>query len=350
MFNIKKAITSALVAVLAVASITGCTTAKNKANTGSGNNAELNSVKHLNIAYQPAPGYLPIQVARDNGWVEEALKEAGYSDVVVTFTEFESGPPENESFAAGQQDVGVMGNVPSILGKAAGQDRTYIGISANGEETEAIVVPADSDIKSIADLKGKKIGLVVGSICENLVYNLLATEGLTLDDVELVNLATSEQQVALETGEVDAIATWQPTLSKITKDGNNVELADGAGGIFLAENTIFGNSDYIKQNPEIVQIFIRQYARAAYEVANNKEEYAKKYVDKYGLDEELLYKALKDDYFPIAFGEIDIEDLQKTSDFLFETGKASVNVNVRESIDESFGQDEQVQAYLKGEK
>lgn len=223
-------------------------------------------------------------------------------------------------------------------------------LSANGEETEAIVVPADSDIKSIADLKGKKIGLVVGSICENLVYNLLATEGLTLDDVELVNLATSEQQVALETGEVDAIATWQPTLSKITKDGNNVELADGAGGIFLAENTIFGNTDYIKKNPEIVQIFIRQYARAAYEVANNKEEYAKKYVDKYGLDEELLYSALKDDYFPIAFGEIDIEDLQKTSDFLFETGKASVNVNVRESIDESFGQDEQVQAYLKGEK
>ena len=280
MFNIKKVITSALVAVLTVASITGCTTAKNKANTGSGNTVELNSAKHLNIAYQPAPAYLPIQVANDNGWVTDALKEAGYSDIEVVFTEFESGPPENEAFASGLQDVGVMGNVPSILGKAAGQDRTYIGISENGEKTEAVIVPADSDIKTVADLKGKKIGLVVGSICENLLYNLLGNEGLTLEDVELVNLATSEQLAALSNGQVHAVATWQPTISKLTGDGENVILADGTGGVFLAENTVFGNTDYIKQNPEIVKIFYQQYARAAYEVANNKEEYAEKYAEK----------------------------------------------------------------------
>ncbi|WP_458459759.1 aliphatic sulfonate ABC transporter substrate-binding protein [Pseudobutyrivibrio sp.] len=348
-----------LIAGLSLIGIVGCGKSNGNGSIASaeengakqtGSASELNTASHLNIATQPAPGYLPIQVAWDNGWVEEALKEAGYTDIEVTFTEFESGPPENESFAAGQQDIGVMGNVPSILGKAAGQDRIYIGIAENGEKTEVVIVPADSDIKSVADLKGKKIGLVVGSICENLLYNLLKSEGLSLEDVELINLATSEQQAALESKQVDAVATWQPTVSKLTADGKNVRLADGSNGLFKAENTIFGNREYIEQNPEIVQIFIQQYARAAYEVANNKEEYAKKYAEKYGLTEELLYEALKDANFPIVLAQDDIDDLQGTADFLYETGKANVQVKVSDYINDSFVNDDTVKAYLAGEK
>ena len=75
---------------------------------------------HLNIAIQPVPGYVPLYVLRDKGWLTDALKEDA---VDINFTEFESGPPENKSFAAGQQDIGVMGNVPSISGIAAGQNR-----------------------------------------------------------------------------------------------------------------------------------------------------------------------------------------------------------------------------------
>ena len=330
-------------------SLVGCGDNTKTAEINAGAKAELNTATHLNIATQPAPGYLPIQIAWDNGWVEEALAEAGYKDVVVTYTEFESGPPENESFAAGQQDIGVMGNVPSILGKAAGQDRVYLGISENGEKTEVVIVPKDSEIKSISDLKGKKIGLVVGSICENLIYNLLKSEDLTLDDVELVNLATSEQQATLEAGEVDAVATWQPTVAKLTSDGSNIKLADGEG-LFKAENTIFGNREYVEQNPEIVQIFIQQYARAAYELANNKEEYAEKYADKYGLTPELLYAALEDANFPIVISDEDIADLQGTADFLYETGKANVQVNVKENVVDTFVNDETVKAYLNGEK
>lgn len=315
-----------------------------------GEQAALNTASHLNIATQPVPGYLPIQVAKDNGWIEEALKEAGYSDVTVTFTDFESGPPENESFAAGQQDVGVMGSVPAILAKAAGQDRVYLGIAVNGPKTETVIVPKDSDIKTVADLKGKKIGLVVGSICENLVYNLLEKEGLTLNDVELVNLATSEQQVALAGKQVDAVATWQPTIAKLVGDGSNVIIADGTGGVFKAESPIFGNRDYVEENPEIVQIFIQQYARAAYEVENNKKEYAEKYAESFGLTEDLLYAALEDSHFQISIEQEDIEDLQKTADFLYNTQKANVQVNFADSVNDSFVNDDTVKAYLAGEK
>lgn len=353
----RKILSLGIVAAISLVGIVGCGNSNESSANVEGNEvnqtgaaSELNTTTHLNIATQPAPGYLPIQIAWDNGWVEEALADAGYGDVVVTYTEFESGPPENESFAAGQQDIGVMGNVPSILGKASGQDRVYLGISENGEKTEVVIVPKDSDIKTVADLKGKKIGLVVGSICENLLYNLLKAEGLSLDDVELVNLATSEQQAALSAGQVDAVATWQPTVAKLTSDGSNRKLADGSNGIFKAENTIFGNREYVEANPEIVQIFIQQYARAAYELANNKEEYSEKYADKYGLTPDLLYAALEDANFPIVITQDDIDDLQGTADFLYETGKASTQVTVKDFVNDTFVNDETVKAYLNGEK
>ncbi|SDB14902.1 sulfonate transport system substrate-binding protein [Pseudobutyrivibrio sp. YE44] len=353
---INRIISLALIGALSTVGFIGCgsssntDSADNTTDIEAGSPVELNTAKRLNIATQPAPGYLPIQIAWDNGWVEEALAEAGYGDVEVTYTEFESGPPENESFAAGQQDIGVMGNVPSILGKASGQDRVYLGISENGEKTEVIIVPEASDIKNVADLKGKKIGLVVGSICENLVYNVLKTEGLTLDDVELVNLATSEQQAALAAGQVDAVATWQPTVAKLTADGSNRRLIDGENGLFKAENTIFGNREYVEQNPEIVQIFIQQYARAAYELANNKEKYSEQYAEKYGLTTDLLYAALEDANFPIVIEQDDIDDLQGTADFLYETGKASTQVTIKDFVNDTFVNDETVKAYLNGEK
>lgn len=343
----KKLVVAALGITASIGVLTGCGNA-DSANTGSSgaDGDSKNQTDHLNIATQPAPGYLPLTILEDKGWLEEALKEAGYDGVTVTFTEFESGPPENESFAAGQQDVGVMGNVPSISGVAAGQDRTFIGISTNGEKTQAVLVPADSDIKSVADLKGKKVGLVVGSISQNLLDTLLKQEGLSINDVELVNLATAEQSEALATGQIDAVTTWQPTISQLQNDGIAEVLADGTG-VFLGENTIFSCDSYLEENPEIVKIFLQQYARAAQELTDNLDQYAEEYADKYGIDQELLKQALVDADFPIALTDADIEDLQGTADFLYDSGIVSTQVTVSEHVDASLAQDEEVQQYLK---
>ena len=72
--------------------------------TNENNKEEPNSVDHLNIARQMVLGYIPLYIMEDKGWLEEALADAGY-DIKVTYTEFESGPPENEAFASGKQDI-----------------------------------------------------------------------------------------------------------------------------------------------------------------------------------------------------------------------------------------------------
>ncbi len=292
--------------------------------------SDLNTATSLNVAIQPVTGYVPLYIVRDQGWLEEALTDAGY-DIDVTYTEFESGPPENESFASGQQDVGVMGSVPALSGIAAGQDRVLIGVAYNGEKTVATVTTPDSGITSLEDLRGKKIGLVIGSYAENLLSDQLESVGISYDEVELVNLSTAEQQAALESGQIDAVSVWEPTLTKLKNNIGAVVVADGTG-LFLAENPIIANREYAEQNPEIVKIFLEQYQRAVEEVQNNPEEVAASYAEQFGLSEEDFVSALANAQFPGEITDADIEDLQGTVDFLYNSGLITDSFDVADYV------------------
>lgn len=364
----KKILPVALAVIMSLSALTGCgssaasttsgtetkeeTTEVQAAENAADNAQEatesdtLNHATHLNIALQPIPGYLPVTVLQDNGWVEEALAEAGYDNVEVTYTEFESGPPENEAFASGSQDVGVMGNVPTISGAAAGQKRSIIGVAYNGEKTEAVIIPTDSDITTISDLKGKTIGLVVGSIAQDYLDRLLEKEGIASEEVTLVNLAVAEQLNALATGQVDAVATWQPTLAKAQAQEIGKVLVDGTG-VYKCENLISGNTEYIDANPEIVQIFLQQYARAAAEVTNNISDYAAKYADKYGLDASIVEATLQDINFQVSISDEDVADFQATADWLYSSGSVTTQLDISDIVNDTYANDESVAAYLK---
>lgn len=352
----KSRITAAALAGLMLMSLTGCgSTVASSADSSAGSSSgtaesadasALNQTDHLNIAVQPIPGYLPLSLLEENGWVEEALKEAGYDNVEVTYTEFESGPPENESFASGAQDIGVMGNVPTISAAAAGQSRTILGVAYNGEKTEAILIPEDSEISSVSDLKGKKIGLVIGSIAQDFVERLLDQEGLTDADVELVNLASTEQQNALATGQVDAIAVWQPMIAQVEAAGSGKVLVDGSG-IYKCENLISGNTDYINENPEIVQIFMEQYARAAAEVSKDTAGYSEKFAEKYNLDADIVNATISDMNFQVSITDEDIEDFQKTADWLYESGNVKKEVTAKDIVNTTFANSEAVTSALE---
>lgn len=316
------------VAALLVGMISGCSKDKKEADTA--------QTQTLNLAIQPAVGFLPLYIMRDEQLIEKALADAGY-DVKVTYTEYESGPPENEAFAAGLVDIGIMGNVPALSGIASGQDRKLIGIAYNGEATEAIIVPKDSDIKTVADLKGKKIGLVVGSIAQNLVSAVFEENNLKFSDVEFVNLFAGEQPQALANGQVDAVAVWEPTISKLTADGSNVVLADGTG-VFLGENPIIARSEYIEKNPEIVQIYMDTYKKAAELLAADTDKYAEQYSDYFGLETSIIRSALANAKQPIAITDADVTDLQKTADFLKSENLVTKEIKVEDYVDFTFSE------------
>lgn len=331
----RKLVAVLLTFVLTLGVLTGCGSEKKNDTAEQTDAGEKKQTTQLNIAYQPVVGYLPVYLLKDSTQLQDALAEAGYKDIEIKFTEFESGPPENEAFATGSQDIGLMGNVPALVGISAGQKRSIIGIAYNGEKTEAVLVPVDSKIASVQDLKGKKIGLVVGSMAQNFLSNLLEKNGLTIKDVELINLSTGEQQQALATGQVDAIATWEPTITKVVAEGVGSILADGTG-VFLAENPIVARSEYVKNNPEIVRIFLQEYKKAAEELNANPGTYASKYESALGLDANLIVEALSNAKEPVDITEADKEDLQGTVDFLYENELITTTFNVKDYIEDKF--------------
>lgn len=299
---------------------------------------ELNSAKRLNVATQMVLGYTPLHIMEEKGWLEEALSEAGY-DIEVTYTEFESGPPENEAFAVGEQDIGVMGNVPAISGIAAGQKRDIIGIAYNGEKTLGILVQSNSSITEVTELKGKKVGIVIGSIAQDFFNAVLENAGMTMEDVELINLGVSELETALATGQVDAVAIWNPTMLKICADGVGTLLTDGTG-VYAGENVIVANREYTSQNPEIIKIFMEQYRRAVEELKSDFTGYAEQYAPVTGLSNEVLIQTWESSNFPVSLTEKDKSELEQTAKFLYDQELISTEVNMEEYLDFTFSEKE----------
>jgi sulfonate transport system substrate-binding protein len=135
----------------------------------------------------------------------------------VKFADFTSGPPILEAMNAGSVDIGGVGNAPPVFAAAGGAKIKIVGALQNStSHNAALVVPKGSSIKTLADLKGKKIAVAEGSSAD---YHLLATltkAGLTTKDVQLDYLQPAEGLAALESGAVDAWDIWSPFIEQVT--------------------------------------------------------------------------------------------------------------------------------------
>jgi sulfonate transport system substrate-binding protein len=281
----------------------------------------------LRIATQPSPFCAPIFVAKQKGWVEEELARVG-ARPVIKWTSFAAGPPMNESFAAGQQDIGILGDTPAIIGKAVGIDTRVIGITSSGPRTLAVIVPTKSNIRFPRDLKGKKVAVVKGSYAHHLLVLVLQKGGLTTSDIEFINLSQADIATAIVNGNIDAAAVWEPLITKLESQGQVRVLADGTGlkkGVLV----IIATSDFIARNREQAKALLRAYQRGAQFIRSNLKEAARLIATDVNLPAELLVKVLPKYNFNPAIHTDDIEEIKKSEAFMRSAGiiKAPVNVD-----------------------
>ncbi|MGC1482109.1 MAG: ABC transporter substrate-binding protein [Chthoniobacterales bacterium] len=161
----------------------------------------------LKIGYSDWPGWVAWEIAIQKDMFEEA-------DVDVEFEWFEY-VPSMDAFAAGQLDAVCMTNGDALVTGATGAPSRAIVINDFSNGNDMIV--AQPGIESVKDLKGKKIGVEVGFVGHLLVLKALEANGMTESDVELVNVPTNETPKALASGDVDAIAAWQPSSGQALK-------------------------------------------------------------------------------------------------------------------------------------
>ncbi|MBQ7370679.1 MAG: aliphatic sulfonate ABC transporter substrate-binding protein [Blautia sp.] len=270
----------------------------------------------LRIAAQPYPLYSSIYVAYEEGYFDEEFEAIGAS---YTWNEFLSGPLVNEAIAAGEADLGFMADLPAIIAKSVGQEIEVISNVAYGEKGLAVLIKEDSDIASVADLKGKKIAYATGSYAQHLLARLLDQEGLTLDDVESINLGAADQPSALAAGEVDAIVIWEQYISKLTSEGTAKVLADGTG-VKRGNMITYILTSYAEEHPEVVKAYIRALNRADELIAADPETAAAVIAEDFGVDAELMLKILDHFTYTTELTEDDITEIGAVKDFSLEAG------------------------------
>jgi sulfonate transport system substrate-binding protein len=228
-----------VVVVAAIALIVGFITATS---------AHAQAKGELRIGYQKSASLFVLQKAQ--GTLEKRLAPLGFG---VKWVEFPAGPQLLEGLNVGAVDVGHVGEAPPIFAQAAGAKFLYIGFDPAAPRAEAILVTKDSPIKSVAELKGKKVGLNKGSNVHYLLVRQLEKHGLKITDITPVYLAPADGRAAFESKNIDAWVIWEPFQSAAEKATGARILADGTDGV--ANNYLFylGERNFVARNPKVIQ-------------------------------------------------------------------------------------------------
>jgi sulfonate transport system substrate-binding protein len=172
----------------------------------------------------------------------------------IKWIEFTSGPPLLEAMSAGSVDLGSVGDTPPIFAQAANANVVYVAGSAitNGQ---GILVPANSTIQTIADLKGKRIGFTKGSSAHNVVVATLEKAGLTWSDITPVYLTPPDAVPAFANGSIEAWAVWDPYFAIGEKRQNGRILVNAhevakTNSFYLA-NRDFANA-YVRETRDVI--------------------------------------------------------------------------------------------------
>ncbi|HZX30759.1 MAG TPA: aliphatic sulfonate ABC transporter substrate-binding protein [Rhodocyclaceae bacterium] len=288
----------------------------------------------VRIGYAPNTFYAPILVAKQKRWLEEELGSAAGGASTVKWQSFSAGPMMNEAIAAGQLDVIFTGDFPAILGKATGFDVRLIGISSSGYRSQAGVVPANSPIASVKDLKGKKVATFKGTTAHHLLVLALKEAGLKPSDIELVNLTLPDMANALQKGDVDAAFLWEPLFSKLELDRSVKVIRDGKGlknAIAVIEST----ESFATKNRNEAKAVLRAFQRGAEFIRRNPDEAAKLVAAELKQPEPIIRRSLdKFTYGPEFSPEI-VDALAGTEAFLREQGMTRVPVDINRFVDRS---------------
>lgn len=149
--------------------------------------------------------------------------------LVPEWVEFTSGPPMLEALNAGAVDFGATGDMPPIFAQVAGADLLYVGAQPLAGQNAAILVRADGPVRTLADLRGKKFAFTKGSSAHYLALRALERAGLTMADIQHVNLQPADAGAAFRTGAVDAWSIWDPFYAIAEQDSANRVLTSAVG-------------------------------------------------------------------------------------------------------------------------
>ena len=225
------------------------------------------SVKEIRIGYQKN-GVLVI--TRQQAALEKHFTPQG---IEVKWIEFSSGPPMMEAMNVGGVHYGAVGDSPPVFAQAAGAAIVYAAGQpiTNGQ---GILVPRSSPLRSIADLKGKRVGFTKGSSAHNIVVQTLEKAGLTYADIAPVYLTPPDAGPAFANGSIDAWSIWDPYFA-IGETRQNGRVLVNASEITKSNSFYIANRDFARNHGAVLQQIIDVTSTTAKWAEQHRDEVAR---------------------------------------------------------------------------
>lgn len=318
----------AVLAALALGALTACSSA-------SGNQQAIREDGTVDLSK------VTLTVGDQKGGSKALLRASGALDDLpyrVEWEEFTSGPPLLEALNAGAIDIGGVGNTPPLFAAAAGGDLVVVAGDTMGAKGDAIVVPEDSDINEVADLRGKKIAVAKGSSAN---YNLLAQldkVGVGFDEVKAEYLQPADALAAFSAGHVDAWAVWDPYTAQAELEEGSRVLVDGGGlvnGMTFQAVSPAALED--KATEAAVQDYLARLAEAKVWSNTHRDEWAEVWADETGLPLAVTSRAVNRRVAtPVAIGDEVIESEQQMADAFVDVGLLPEPFDVSDFFDDRY--------------
>ncbi|OTG85786.1 aliphatic sulfonate ABC transporter substrate-binding protein [Acinetobacter sp. ANC 3813] len=264
--------------------------------------AAKDDLKKVRIGFQKSS--LTLLVARDEKLIEQQFPHAQ-----IEWKEFPAGPQLLEALAVGAVDYGAVGNTPPIFAQAAGKDLNYVGYEVYGDQSLALVVPPQSPIQNISQLKGKRIALQKGSNAHEFLSKILAKAGLTWADIQPIWLPPADARAAFDKQSVDAWAIWDPFLAAAEVQGQ-ARVITQTGDFDKTYAFYMANPKFIAAHPQATASILKALNESDQWIVSHQQVALDIYQKNTGLAPEVAKKAFERRVKPAPIQPLSAEVIQ----------------------------------------
>lgn len=248
----------------------------------------------LRLADMSVYGIAIFNYAEEIGLLDGYFDDLENYDITVELSEWASGVDQNTAYAAGEIDFSSMGNIPAVTGASNGYGTKILAVNYLYDDEYVLVAREGSGIESVEDLAGHNVGTYVGTVTHYAVAKYLEYAGLTVNDVNLLNVG-AETVTSLRSGDIDAGILGKVVAQQLEQDGTGYIVSDEKVPIY---NYVVGNEEFVQAYPDIT-VKVLQLINDTWDYAlEHQEEYEEFYANAAGLEVDVV-KAAWEDSFPI---------------------------------------------------
>ena len=326
----RKVVSTVVVAGVLMSSLVGCgshnqdTTAPQTNQTADASDLSQSKLDELTITHVTSPLNVPSIIQKNKNIFTETFTKNG-KEIEVKYAEITSGAEQTQALASGDVDVlYAVGGTSVVLAAANGADIKILNMYSRSPEAFCMF-SKDETIQSPEDLRGKTIAGPVGTNLHQLLVAYLEKAGMTIEDVNYVNMSIPDAKAALDGGSVDVALLAGPAAYKVKQQGYH--LVTNGKGLTDAVIAVAVREDFYNEYKNELEVFMNAQADIIKFINENHDETMEIVAKELDLDKEAVEEMFKQYDFNIEVTDEDRKAFQNVADFMYETEMIEAPLN-----------------------